>query len=295
METANIVLIITGAVIMVANIVSYFLFMLRMKDVISSGVKKDSILMNIGFLLLIFFLIGYVFVGIFANPHLVTALILFFGSIFVSVTLFLMSELIKTAKERSLNIAQSLIEIIDARDPNLQGHSTHVKNLAKLFYQYLPSSYRHGINPVSLEYAALLHDIGKLGVPESILNKPDKLSDEEWEKMKKHPEVGVKLLKPIKSFDSISSWILYHHERNDGNGYYNVNKEEIPFAAKMLAIVDAYSAITMKRSYKAARSHEEAIRIIKEEKGKQFDPELADIFVSIPKEELLLCIPDNIK
>ena len=113
--------------------------------------------------------------------------------------------------------------------------------------------------------------------------------------MKKHPSIGVKFLKPLKSFDSISDWILFHHERVDGLGYYLKKAEETPLAAKMLAIADTYSAITMRRSYKAPRTHEDAIKIIKEVRGTQLDPELVDIFLTIPKEELEQCIPEIIK
>ena len=132
-------------------------------------------------------------------------------------------------------------------------------------------------------------------MPEAILNKPAALTDEEWEIMKQHPKIGVKLLKPLKSFESINDWILYHHERVDGNGYYKKQNEEIPLAAKMIAIADTYSAIVMRRSYKKPRTHEDAVAIIKEVAGKQLDAELVNIFLSIPKEELEACMPERIK
>lgn len=140
-----------------------------------------------------------------------------------------------------------------------------------LFYRYLPKTIKNELNPVSLEYAALMHDVGKLGVPESILNKPGKLDEDEWAVMRSHPKVGVKILKPLHAFDDISGWIEYHHERIDGNGYYKVSGETIPLAAKMIAIADTYSAITMRRSYKAPKTHEDAIEIIKSVSGTQLD------------------------
>ena len=151
------------------------------------------------------------------------------------------------------------------------------------------------INPVSLEFAALLHDIGKLGVPEAILNKPSKLDDEEWKIMKEHPKFGVKILEPISSFNQISNWILYHHERIDGKGYYGLKENEIPLAAKILAIADTYSAITMRRSYKEPRTHEDAMEIIKSVAGSQLDKSLVDIFKTISKEDLQKCIPEQMK
>lgn len=291
MGTLVLILIVLGAALMVGNIIAYIFFMHGLNDVISSGKRKDNILMLIGLILLIFFLVGYLLVGIvFSSKDIVVGLILFFGSVFVTIMLVLTSVLIKTSKERSLQIAQVLIDVIDARDPNLRGHSTHVKNLTMMFYNNLPKNLRHGINPLSLEYASLLHDVGKLGIPESILNKPTKLNDEEWEQMKRHPKIGVKFLSEVPTFDAISDWVLYHHERPDGKGYYGKKPDEVPLAAKMISIADTYSAITEHRSYKEPRTHEEAIKIIKDVAGTQLDKELVQIFVEIPKEEFENCL-----
>ena len=291
METLILVLIWLGAANMVSNIIFYIIFSLRMRDVISGGVKKDNVMIVTGLILIVFFLVGYIYVSIAANPNLVTALILFFGSLFVTLVIILLNRLIKTSKERSLEIAQILISVIDARGPNLQGHSLHVKNLMTVFYKHLPRQLKGDYNLISLEYAALLHDIGKLGMPEEILNKEGHLNEEEEAIMRTHPQVGVRLLRPIKSFDYIADWILYHHERVDGNGYYFKAENSIPFPSKMLAIIDTYSAITLGRVYSAPKSHEEALEIIKRDSGTKFDEELVDIFLSIPKEEIVSCTP----
>ena len=280
---------------MFGNIVTYFVFMFKMRDVISSGRNRDNVYLLVGLLLLVFFLVGYLIVGLVLDPLLLTSFILFFGAIFVSVMLIITMRLLTTAKERSVEIAEVLVGIVDGRDPNLNGHSVHVKNLVSLFYKHLPLRYKMNLNQVSLEYAALMHDLGKLGIPESILNKPAKLTPEEKELMRSHPKLGVKFLKPLHSFDSITDWILYHHERIDGKGYYSLDGKLIPLASKMIAICDTYSAITMRRSYKEPRSYEEAIQIMKDVSGTQLDKELTDIFVSIPKEEVLNCIPETIK
>ena len=163
-----------------------------------------------------------------------------------------------------------------------------------LIYDYLPSEMKKDINPVSLEYAALMHDIGKLGVPEAILNKPAPLDDKEWVVMHTHPRKGVEILKPLTSFEMISPWIEFHHERIDGKGYYGLKGDEIPLPARIIAVAYTYSAITMRRSYKKARSHEEAIAIMKEVAGTQLDADLIDIFLTIPKEELEKCRPAEI-
>ena len=288
-------LIIAGAVLMIWNIYRFFQLIRSTHDVLSSNSTRDQRWMLIALILLIFFLGAYLFVGIIADPHLVTALILFFGSIFVAIVLTLMFHLMDTAKTRSIDIAEVLVGVIDARDPNLNGHSRYVQALTMLFYRYLPNSLKKEINPVSLEYAALMHDVGKLGVPESILNKPAQLDQDEWAVMRNHPKTGVKILKPLHTFDVIASWIEYHHERIDGKGYYGLKAEEIPLASKMIAIADTYSAITMRRSYKPPRTHEEAIRIIQEVSGTQLDKDLAELFVKIPKEELVRCMPEEVK
>ena len=276
---------------MVSNIIFYIMFSFKMRDVISGGVKKDNVMIIIGLILIIFFLVGYIYVAVAADPSLVTAFILFFGSLFVTLMIILLNRLIKTSKERSLEIAQILISVIDSRGPNLQGHSLHVKNLMTVFYKHLPRNLKGDFNLISLEYAALLHDIGKLEMPLEILNKEGNLNEEEQEIMRTHPQVGVRILRPIKSFDYIADWILYHHERVDGNGYYFKKDESIPFPSKMIAIIDAYSAITMGRVYSEPKSHEEAIEIIKSFAGIKYDKELVDIFVSIPKEEIVACAP----
>lgn len=295
MDIVITIFIIIGSVLMVTNIIRYLLFLKTTHDVLSSGSKRDRVWKYVAMVLLIFFLIGYLFIAIFSDPDMMMAMILFGGSIFVAIVLTLMFNLLDTAKTRSIDIAEVLVGVIDARDPNLNGHSRHVQELTMLFYRYLPSWMKNDINPVSLEYAALMHDVGKLGVPESILNKPAKLNEEEWEVMRSHPRVGVQILEPLHTFDHIADWILYHHERIDGDGYYKLQGDEIPLAARIIAIADTYSAITMRRSYKEPRTHEDAMKILQEVAGTQLDAELVKVFLTIPKEELVKCIPEKVK
>lgn len=295
MKYFTIGIIAAGAVIMITNIVRYINFLRTTHDVLSSGSPRDRFRKYLALALLVFFLIGYIGIAVISKPDMLMAQILFWGSVFVMIVLTLMFGLLETAKKNSIDIAEVLVGVIDARDPNLNGHSLHVQAITMLFYEYLPNAIKKDINPVSLEYAALMHDVGKLGVPESILNKPDKLDESEWEVMRAHPKVGVKILHPLKNFASISDWILYHHERADGNGYYHVKMDEIPLAARIIAIADTYSAITMKRAYKEACTHEEAIKIIKEVAGTQLDKDLVDIFLTIPQNELENCRPEKVE
>ena len=261
MTTIIHLLIIIGAAIMVTNVYRLVAFIRSTHDVLSSGSERDKRWMALALVLVVFFLLGYLCVGIFSNTNLLLAFILFFGSIFVSIVLTLLNHLMDTARTRSIDIAEVLVGVIDARDPNLNGHSLSVQNLTMLLYRHLPAHLRGQINPVSLEYAALMHDVGKLGVPEAILNKTGKLDTDEWTVMKQHPRTGVRILKPLHTFDDVSDWIEYHHERIDGNGYYGLKGDEIPLAARIIAGADTYSAITMRRSYKAPKAHEEAVEI----------------------------------
>ena len=290
-QTIIFLMIIAGAVLMQWNIIRYAFFLNGMNDVISAGDKKSIVLRAAGLALLIFFLLGYLFTALFGKPDYIMGGILFGGSVFVWIVLNILFNLTEVIKNRTLEISEMLIGVIEARDPNLSGHSIYVRNLTMLIYKHLPFSLKARINPVSIEYAALMHDVGKLAVPEAILNKPGRLDEDEWKIMKTHPMAGVKMLAPIKSFEPIIPWIKYHHERIDGNGYYGLAGKEIPLEARIICVADSYSAITMKRSYKEAKSYEEGIAILKDCAGSQFDAQLVDIFVSIPRSQVEACVP----
>ena len=221
-------------------------------------------------------------------------ILLFAGSAFVTTVLLWIYTLTKGIRESAFSISKTLIGIIEARDPNLNGHSLHVQELSLLIYNHLPPAMHKGISAENLKYAALFHDVGKLGIPEAILNKPGKLDDQEWVQMRNHPKIAVKILEPLSSFNFIRNWILYHHERIDGKGYYSIPDEEIPLAAKIITVADTYSAITMARSYKPGKPHEEAIAIIKDVAGTQLDKQIVDIFCQIPKDEVEKCVPENL-
>ncbi|SFG02594.1 HD-GYP domain, c-di-GMP phosphodiesterase class II (or its inactivated variant) [Lachnospiraceae bacterium C7] len=288
------ILMACAIVIMSINVYKFSRFMFKSVDVLAINQFKDFILEHVAVFLLIAFDLAYISVFLSHKANLVIALVFLGGAIFVTVVLLLLLGYVEKVKESSLAISEALIGVIEARDPNLNGHSVSVRNITMLFYQYLPLHIKAKINPVSLEYAALLHDVGKLGIPEFILNKPGKLTEEEYEIMKLHPRIGVQILAPLKNFDIVKEWIEYHHERIDGRGYYNLKGEDIPLPAKIIAIADTYSAITMRRSYKEPRTHDDAIKIISEVAGTQLDKELVEIFVTIPRQQLIDCTPENV-
>jgi diguanylate cyclase (GGDEF)-like protein/PAS domain S-box-containing protein len=137
-----------------------------------------------------------------------------------------------------------------------------------------------------VEQAAMLHDLGKVGISDEILRKPSKLSRAEFEEMKRHPQIGVDIIRPIQSLHPIIPAILYHHERWDGQGYpYGFEKERIPLLARIISIADVYEALVSDRPYRKAYSKREAIRIIKKSSGTQFDPDVVKTFLQVFKQE----------
>ncbi|HAL73528.1 MAG TPA: hypothetical protein DCM45_00370, partial [Clostridiales bacterium] len=126
------------------------------------------------------------------------------------------------------------------------------------------------------------HDIGKIGIPDAILQKPTRLSRDEWEIMKRHTEKGFDLAKSTPELNNISEFILHHHERWDGSGYpAGLSGTKIPKLSRILSVIDAYDVITNTRPYKKAQSKAEAIEEIKRCAGSQFDPEIVDVFIEI--------------
>lgn len=180
------------------------------------------------------------------------------------------------------------------RNANLNGHSLYVQNLAMALWRHLPENLRETVDAVDLEDAALLHDIGKMGIPDQILNKPGRLNEDEWKLMRQHPKKGVEILRDLQCFQTILPWIEYHHERMDGKGYYGLPGNEIPLASRIIAVADTYSAVTMRRCYKPALPQDAARQILKDAAGTQLDAQLVDTFLRIPMEELLTCVPEGV-
>ncbi|MFW5787164.1 MAG: PAS domain S-box protein [Halanaerobiales bacterium] len=177
------------------------------------------------------------------------------------------------------NIVKTLLNTLGEKSDETEAHARRMEKLAILLGERL-GLLQSQLSRLSL--LAKLHDIGKTVIPEEILTKPEKLTEEEWEIIKEHPETGYRIASSTSEFAHISEEILTHHERWDGEGYpRGMSGEEIPLLARIIAIVDAYDVMTNGRPYKEAISKEKALKELKTEAGKQFDPKLVKEFLNI--------------
>lgn len=178
---------------------------------------------------------------------------------------------------------KALIQALEARDSETHGHSERVVTFS------LRLAHEVGLverEMRDLELGSLLHDIGKIGVPDAILRKPGKLTEREWGKMKLHPQLGAKILRNIPFLKGASRIVAEHHERWDGSGYPNqIRGEEISLIARIFSVADAFDAMISDRVYRKGRSFEDAVAELDKYAGTQFDPVIVEAFKNIPKED----------
>jgi len=168
------------------------------------------------------------------------------------------------------------------RDKETEGHSQRVADLSGRLAEMMGIT---GIDMVYMRRGALLHDIGKLGVPDSILLKPYKLTDEEWTVMHKHPQYAYDMIYPIEYLRPSLDIPYSHHEKWDGTGYpRGLKAEEIPITARIFAVVDVWDALTSDRPYRPAWDEAKALEYIREESGKHFDPQVVELFIKMMDE-----------
>jgi putative two-component system response regulator len=183
---------------------------------------------------------------------------------------------LKTAYEATI---EGWSRAMDLRDRETEGHTQRVTQLTLKLAEAM------GMKPdelVHVRRGALLHDMGKLGVPDAVLHKPDKLNDAEWELMRQHPQLAYDMLYPIEYLHPALDIPYCHHEKWDGTGYPRKLKgEEIPLSARIFAIVDVWDALTSNRPYRLAMKKDETLQYIKEQRGKHFDPQVVDLFLGI--------------
>ena len=198
----------------------------------------------------------------------------------------LMREVEKKSEENEklfLHVVASLAEAIDAKDTYTNGHSGRVAAYSREIAK------RYGYNKSQQQdiyMMGLLHDVGKIGIPDAVINKPAKLTDEEFEIIKTHPALGAKILENIKEMPSLAKGAKWHHEKYDGTGYPDqISGEAIPEEARIIAVADAYDAMTSHRSYLEALPQDVVRKEIILGKGTQFDPVFADIMLEMMKED----------
>jgi len=197
------------------------------------------------------------------------------------------AKLYTQLKSSFIKTLHSLVEALDAKDPKTSGHSNQVCRYAMVIGSAL------GLPEEEMErlkIAALLHDIGKIGVSESILLKPGRLTEEEWAQVIKHSEISERILKPLGLPSEVLSYIRHHHEHYNGAGYPDKKKgEEIPLGARILCLADAFEAMIAERPYRPAMSKENAVAELKRCSGTQFDPQIVDIFLkAVDKIDVLI-------
>ena len=178
----------------------------------------------------------------------------------------------------------SLNQLLDLKDLNTGIHSTRLAEWALHVGGELGLD---GVALADLEIAALLHDIGKIGIPDAILNKPARLTAEEYELMKKHPEYGWIVLRQVPGFERASLLILHHHESFDGKGYpAGLKNDEIPIGSRVVSVIDSFDAMVSSRPYRQGLPLEEAARRLAEASGTQFDPSVLKCFLPLARAEM---------
>ncbi len=188
-------------------------------------------------------------------------------------------NLIKDLKELFSGTIKAIIEALDAKDSFTLGRSRRVTFYALKMASKLDIS---NSEKSKIELAGLLHDIGMIGVAEDILNKSQKLTQEEYEQIKRHVHHSVKILEDIKQLYEVIEIIKYHHEHFDGNGYpYGLKGESIPIGSRIIAVADAYDSMVSNRAYRQGLSSDEALQRIEEKSGTQFDPYVVQLFKEV--------------
>ena len=198
-------------------------------------------------------------------------------------TRFYLEEELRRVNRRNqrlfLNVLQVMAKVLEAKDPYTKFHS---ENVAK-FARKIAKSMGYGAEDVELiQIAGILHDFGKIGVKEGVLNKVGHLTDKEFDAVKRHPVIAATILEPIEELNSVIADIRHHHEYYNGHGYPSgLKAEEIPLGARILQVADAFDAMTSQRSYHDPMTKEEAVRELRRCSGSQFDPRIVEVFVRI--------------
>ncbi len=189
------------------------------------------------------------------------------------------TDLYKDLEDFVVNVVKSLVYTIEAKDVYTRGHSERVN------YYCMQMAGEMGMDEKAkdmLNWASILHDIGKIGIPEDILNKPGKLTDAEYDIIKSHPEKGRNILEPLTQLADSVPGIFHHHERNDGKGYpLGLKGDEIPLEARIISVADTFDAVNSSRAYRPAKTPKDALDVLEAVAGEQLDAELVEVFKKV--------------
>lgn len=217
-----------------------------------------------------------------AKPFILDQLVFLVERLLSDQFQLIIKERERLAIERNMLLAsiEGLVSALEARDVYTGGHSFAV---SKVLTEMLRISGAGQVELERAETAGKLHDIGKIGIADSVLLKPERLTTKEYDIIKQHPVIGKRILESIPSLKGVMPIVLHHHERYDGNGYPSgLQGKDIPLYARMTSVADTFHALTSNRPYRKRMSIEEAFSIIKNESGKQFCPEVLELFFSLP-------------
>jgi hypothetical protein len=204
----------------------------------------------------------------------------------IGIVIGLSLENLRLTSREYQSIMQVLCSALDMRDSATEGHSQRVARMAALVARRMGMS-RPEVRRI--EQAAALHDIGKIGVSDAVLSKAGPLTDDEWVEMRRHPRLGFEIVADIEALQNAAEIIHCHHERYDGLGYpRGLKGEEILIGARIFAVADCYDAMTSHRPYRRARSHDDAIEEIARHSGTQFDPTVAQVFLDVARDGLII-------
>ena len=195
------------------------------------------------------------------------------------------SDLYRDLERFVINMVKSLVCAIEAKDDYTRGHSERVCRYSLLMAKRLDLDDEQ---KKVLQWSSILHDSGKIGIPERILHKPVRLDEEEYQEIKRHPMKGHRILEPLEQLADSLPGMLHHHERYDGTGYpEGLKGKDIPLYARIIAVADTFDAITSDRAYRSAKSPEEALSIMEEVAGSQLDPDLVEVFKEVFTKDLV--------
>lgn len=280
---------------LVINLVTDIYYYFGRTDAYSSGnlvevviILFSPIFINKRFFHLVIWglILKYILVGIFIQdpvillPIILTGVLALIAYILLHRILIYVKALNNSYSKQLEGIVKGVIATLELKDPYTRGHSERVAEYAKSLAKATGKVKESKLN--NFYYACLLHDIGKVNIPDTILTKSTKLVDEEYEIVKTHPVVGAKAIEDVEGIADNIAVVYHHHERWDGKGYPDgLSGEDIPLVARITAIADAFDAMTSTRSYRPALPFDEAYKRVLDGKGSQFDPGLVEVFKQV--------------